>query len=181
VRTVPLHGKKAAGRVVRVDDADHDLVMTFRWNIREVRKPGRRRMNGPYAVTRVVIGGRVTSLYMHVLIMGVKGVDHIDHDGLNNQRYNLRPATQVQNGGNQRPPTGKTSAYKGVYRHRASGKWRAGIGVNRKHIHLGTFASELDAACAYDAAAREHFGEYAYTNFPEPPEGDDRELESRLF
>jgi len=83
MKTVPLHGKKAAGRVARVNDEDYDLVMQYRWRVHDPDpRPGRRR-NGPYAVTSV---GRSGVLRMHCLIMGVNGVDHRDHDGLNNQR-----------------------------------------------------------------------------------------------
>lgn len=169
MKTVPLHGKIAAGRVALIDDGDYDLVMQHRWYVDETAKVGKRHW-GPYAVTRIRLdGGRRIRLPMHCLIMGTKGVDHRDHDGLNNQRSNLRPATQVQNGQNQRPQVGKSSRYKGVSWYKASNAWRARLRVNKTLMYLGSFASELEAAYAYDAAAREAFGEFACTNFPGAP------------
>jgi len=167
MKTVPLHGKKAAGRVARVNDEDYDLVMQYRWRVHDPDpRPGRRR-NGPYAVTSV---GRSGVLRMHCLIMGVNGVDHRDHDGLNNQRSNLRIATQAQNNKNHRPRVtgGNSSKYKGVFRAER-GLWRACISADGRRRNIGRFASELEAAYAYDEAARELHGEFACPNFPEGP------------
>lgn len=166
---VPLYGKKARGRVARVDDGDRELVMRYRWHVTERAGTTTRRQTGPYAVTNIYVNGRPASLLMHCLIMGHPYIDHIDHDGLNNQRSNLRVATGTQNAGNQRPQISVTSPYKGVWWHSASRRWQAGIQAAKRKYHLGYFASELEAACAYDAAARELFGEFACPNFPEGP------------
>ena len=166
MRTVPLYGKTAAGRVALVDDEDYDLVMQHRWHVREIRRAGR--VNGPYAITylsRRDHAGKAPPLFMHVLIMGRTGVDHFDHDGLNNQRSNLRPATGTQNGGNRRKQVAAaSSSYKGVTLVRGT-RWRAHIGHAGKHIHLGYFPDEESAARAYDRAARRLFGPFACTNF----------------
>src|SRR5690242_1437897 len=92
--TVPLHGKKAAGRHALVDDEKYELVMQYRWCVWEVvRAPGRN-PEGPYAVNQDA--GR-----MHRLILpGHPVIDHRDGNGLNNQLYNLRPATPRQNARN---------------------------------------------------------------------------------
>jgi hypothetical protein len=173
MKTVPLHGKKAAGRVVRVDDGDYELVSQYRWNAWELapdlqKRPGRS-TRGPYAVAMMRIDGRLRQVRMHCLIMGITGVDHIDHDGLNNQRYNLRPATKAQNNRNKRSIPGSTSQYKGVSWLRSKRIWVAAIRHNGLQREMGRFASELQAAYAYDAAARELFGEFAYVNFPDEP------------
>lgn len=160
MKTVPLHGKKARGRVARVDDGDYDLVMQYRWYVKEVPPEPGKRGCGPYAVTS-------TSILMHCLIMGIKGVDHRDHDGLNNQRSNLRPATQAQNMQNRRSQPGSTSTYKGVFWNRRSQRWQAKIKTNGRSRTLGLYVSEAEAALAYDEAAREMFGEYACLNFPD--------------
>lgn len=160
--TVPLYGKKAAGRMALVDDADYELVMRHRWWLwDEVRKGGV--LAGPYAITDLWLPGRQHStIRMHKLLTGWSGTDHKDHDGLNNQRFNLRPAGERNelNLGNLRARTGCTSRYKGVSLLR--GRWRAYI----KGRHIGLFDSEEAAARAYDAAARAAFGEYAHLNFP---------------
>jgi hypothetical protein len=101
---------------------------------------------------------------MHKLITGWPKTDHIDHDGLNNQRSNLRPATTAQNNHNQRPQRNTSSRFKGVTWHKRIGKWQAAIKVADKNRHLGVFPDEEDAARAYNAAAVEAYGEYAYLN-----------------
>jgi hypothetical protein len=168
VKEIRLHGAKAAGRVALVDDEDYDLVMAYRWRVWEVDR-GRRRLDGPYAVAHARRAGRPTGVRMHQLITGWSRTDHRNGDGLDNRRGNLRPATNAQNQHNQRPQLGGSSAYKGVYRQR--GKWRAQISVDDRRRYLGVFADEVDAARAYDEAARALFGEFARVNFPAgPPE-----------
>lgn len=105
---------------------------------------------------------------MHRLILGAsKGdpdVDHVDGDGMNNRRSNLRVASRSQNMGNQRTRCGaKTSRFKGVSLL-PNGRWHAQIKVNGKTKFLGAYAEETDAATAYDRAARAAFGEFARTN-----------------
>jgi AP2 domain len=159
VKTIPLYGKKAAGRVALVDDEDYELVAARRWYVFEVERNGR--TNGPYA--------RSHHVFMHTLITGWPRVDHADHDGLNNQRSNLRPATTAQNNANQRPRLdSRGSRYKGVcfnrkYRRRP---WYAQIRSGGVNIFLGNFATEEEAARAYDSAALERWGEFACLNFP---------------
>lgn len=101
---------------------------------------------------------------MHRLILDApKGmqVDHINGNGLNNRRENIRLCTHEQNSYNQQKPYG-SSKYKGVCRKR--GKWDAQIRASGKIIWLGSFATEDEAANAYDEAALKHFGEFAFTN-----------------
>ena len=93
--------------------------------------------------------------------------NHRNHDGLDNRRDNLRPATQTQNNGNQRCTRG-VSRFKGVSWYERHGKWFARIQHEGRRRSIGYFKDELVAAEAYDAAARELFGEYACVNFPVP-------------
>ena len=171
MKTVPLHGQKAAGRVALVDDTDFELISQYRWFFEERTIDGRRSL-GPYARANVRLpGGRWVTRRMHNLITGIGNLDHADHNGLNNQRDNLRPANQSQNGGNARPRLSGASAYKGVQRFKP-GRWRARICVNGRQTSLGLFASEEAAARAYDVAALAAWGEFAYLNFPqEAPDG----------
>ena len=167
MRTVPLYGAKAAGRVALVDDGDYDLVMQYRWNVYERNRSGRN--VGPYAQARSRQGRACPRIMMHVLLMGSTGIDHADHDGLNNRRSNLRPATHSQNMQNARTRvSGKTSQYKGVcaIEH---GLWRAYIDAENVRCNLGDFTSEIEAAYTYDAAARKLHGVFACPNFPEGP------------
>ena len=91
-------------------------------------------------------------------------VDHVDGNGLNNLRENIRCATRSQNNQNSRRRRDSSSGYKGVYFHRASGKWMARVGINGKHRYLGLYDTALKAAVAYDACVVSNFGEFAKTN-----------------
>ncbi len=171
MRTVALHGKKAAGRVALVDDEDYDLVMQYRWNVLEHQRPSGS-MAGPYAFSSRRRDRQVFT-YMHRLILpGVPEVDHEDGNGLNNQRSNLRSATRPQNNANgSKHPTHAgmptSSRFKGVSWHKAARKWTAQIADGGRQHYLGCFADEIEAALAYDAAACVAFGEFARLNFPE--------------
>lgn len=168
MRTIPLHGAKAAGRVALVSERDYKFVSLYRWYVWEIKREGRR-TNGPYAVTTINCDGRRVTVFMHKMLTGYARTDHRDHDGLNNQRANLRPATSVQNGQNSRPNLRKgSSQYKGVYWYgRRNNQWFARIRDNGKQVHLGGFRSEEEAALAYDAAALRLHGPYAVLNFPQ--------------
>jgi len=117
-----------------------------------------------YAKSR--IGERY--VFMHRLIMNTsQDIDHIDNDGLNNQRHNLRPISQSNNSARAGPPfrrNKKTSKYKGVSWHTNAGKWTAHIQKGKEQFYLGLFDTEKDAAKAYNEKAHELFGEYAFLN-----------------
>lgn len=170
MRTVPLSGAKAAGRVTRVDDDDFEKVIPHRWWVQERDRGEDRRPSGPYVMGRVE-GRRIVSMH-NFLMPGVARVDHKDGDGLNNQRRtNLREATAAQNGANSGKRLPLTSSqFKGVSWISGKLRWHATIQVGGISYYLGRFTDEAEAARAYDAAAREHFGEFAWLNFP--GEGD---------
>lgn len=94
------------------------------------------------------------------------GIDHINGDRSDNRLANLRMADQSQNMRNQAPRSGGSSAFKGV-KLSSRGKWIAQITLQYRTHHVGSFASEADAARAYDAAAMKLHGEFARLNFPQ--------------
>jgi outer membrane usher protein FimD/PapC len=102
---------------------------------------------------------------MHHEIMGYVGVDHKNHDTLNNRRGNLRKANSSQQKWNQGKRKNNTSGYKGVCWNKEKSKYQVQIGVNGKQIRLGYFTSAKKAARAYDKAARKYHGEFAVLNF----------------
>lgn len=105
---------------------------------------------------------------MHHVVMNSglgEMIDHIDGNRLNNQKSNLRFCTNTENCRNQKVQTRpKTSKFKGVNLIKATGRWRATLKFNKKFFHLGTFASQSDAANEYDWAATKYFGAFAKTN-----------------
>lgn len=153
------------GLVTVVDDEDFVALSVYKWY-------AKKRDHLYYAARNETLpDGRRRTILMHIAILGVVGVDHADGNGLNNRRYNLRPCNQAQNQGNRRKIGTRncSSKFKGVSWNVRLQKWAAYIRKNYKRIHLGFFSDESEAALAYDAAARKHFGEYAKLNFGDKP------------
>lgn len=91
-------------------------------------------------------------------------VDHVDGNGLNNCRANLRTCTYAENSRNRRPAVGHSSRYLGVTFARSVGRWQAGITVAGKSVYLGQYDTEEEAAQAYNVAAIGHHGSFARLN-----------------
>lgn len=109
-------------------------------------------------------GGR---LRLHRVIMNAPNqfqVDHINCDGLDNRRSNLRIVTASQNQCNKRKPSMTTSMYKGVAWNKNAKKWQSAITINGNIKYLGIFADERSAHLAYCEASRELHGQYGRTS-----------------
>lgn len=149
MKTVPL----TQGFVASVDNSDYKEVAKYKWCIRRDSRGEVR-----YAVRRC---GR-TFMSMHRFIIsppvGME-VDHIDGNGLNNQRSNLRICTRLENGRNhKRVRVDNTSGHRGI--DIQNGKYRARITVGGATIHIGCFHAFADAVQAYNGAAIKYFGEF---------------------
>jgi hypothetical protein len=153
-RRIPL----TQGKFARVDPEDYAELARHKWC-------AARQGNSWYAVRSEA--GR--QLRMHRVIANAPPhlvVDHIDHDGLNNVKRNLRPCTKEQNAHNQRPQQGRSSKYKGVCWCKRERKWYSRIQYQGRQRSLGLFRSERAAARARDAAAVALHGQYAFLNLP---------------
>ncbi len=149
-----------------VDEADFDDLSQFNWCVRlRWSNPALT----PYADRRYIDeNGRQCMEAMHRRVLpGIPIIDHINGNGLDNRRTNLRAATHSQNLRNlARPPRNNTSGYIGVSFHKGARKYRAYICVNRKVIYVGWSTDPAEAARRRDAAALEHYGEFVTLNFP---------------
>jgi hypothetical protein len=123
-----------------------------------------------YAVRDVKTGpGKTKMMSLHREIMNEpKGflVDHLNGNSLDNRGANLRAATRAQNAQNREKQENTSSKYIGVCVHKRDGKYNASICYKGRKLWLGAFDNEIDAAKAYDVAARKYYGEHAKVNFP---------------
>jgi len=156
MKTIPL----SQGKVTIVDDGDFEELSKYKWcasyehdnwyATRHVRRSNGSRVN----------------YRMHRQIMGVSDpkvfIDHINGDGLNNQRSNLRVATCSQNGRNRGKTKDNASGWKGVSRDR--NRWKARLRHEGKLIHGGHFDTPIAAAQAYNTLALRYHGEFARLN-----------------
>jgi len=150
------------GFTAKVDDSDYEYLNQWKWSVTVLKRIS-------YARRTECVDGKRVSVFMHRLLMGATDskikIDHIDSNGLNNQRNNLREVTHSENLMNKRSCINSSSIYKGVQLNNAKYKyWFASIKVNGKKIGLGCHKNEKDAAMAYNNAAIKHFGSFAKLN-----------------
>ncbi len=151
------------GKIALIDDSDLTRVGPLKWQAHRMRhiwyaEHSWRTLSGTKAVK------------LHRFILGITDpniqVDHIDRDGLNCQKSNLRVCEfKGQNNFNQGLRKDNPSGYKGVLWNKANQRWQAKITIDGIQKHLGCFDNPVDAARAYDEAAKKYFGEFARLNF----------------
>jgi len=161
-RKIPL----GEGEFTLVSPCDYYWLNNFNWCIVGCDE----RMYAARVLRKTEFGW-LRTVYLHRVIMNApKGllVDHRNNNGLDNRRENLRLATHSQNMINRPKTKSKTtSRFVGVYFQKNRGKWAARINYQKNQIWLGRFDNEIDAAKAYDAAAKKYHGEFARLNFSE--------------
>lgn len=142
------------GKQAIVDSEDYEMLIQFNWHYN----------TEGYAMRTVNHSGKLS---MHRQLMGDKQghvIDHVDGNGLNNSRTNLRHATHKENMRNRKLQTNNTSGFKGVYWKPIKQKWEAAIRISNQYKYLGAFISKVEAARAYNRAAIEHYGIFAKLN-----------------
>lgn len=151
MKTIPL----TQGKIALVDDEDYERVSAFKWYAHKNYRTFYALRHTPWK------DGARQVIRMHSFIMGIPYVDHVNCDGLDNRKKNLRSADSRQSSQNRRKELNSCSRFKGVSWDKKH--WRARI---KGTISLGNFDSEEAAARAYDEAAKKLFGEFARLNFP---------------
>jgi hypothetical protein len=173
VHVIPLN----RGLCTLIDKADIPLIKDWRFS---AGNP-----NGNYWQVRAHRGSRADNTqelsYLHTILTGFAVTDHRNGNGFDNRRSNLREATVSQNNRNRARQVNNTSGLKSVSWHKNTRKWQASIRIDGHLRHLGYFPAGngtyiingqeydkglVDAALAYDAAAREHHKQFATLNFP---------------
>lgn len=148
------------GRIAVIDAHMAEKVSGFNWIC---AKSGR----SEYASRTSVVDGKRVHIHMHRVISccpDLMQVDHIDGNGLNNRRCNLRIVTQQENAFNRKTYANNSTGAKGVHRH-GDGRWRAQIRKSGKLHHLGLFKSIEDAHNAYVQASKSLHGEFGCAGF----------------
>jgi len=153
------------GKFAIVDPDDYKRLIKYKWHVTKNANTFHAKRN-----PRVDQKGRTAPIYMHRQIMNPPPgfvIDHINYNGLDNRKANLRLATHTQNNRHTRRTvrTG-TSKYKGVSWYSREKRWAVKITADGTTIPIGYFKDEIEAVKAYDRAAKTYHGEFAALNFP---------------
>ncbi len=148
-----------SGCTVIIDPEDFPVIARFAWTI------GKDKHNA-YAKTEIFINGERRKIHMHRLIMGMKRrhVDHINKNGLDNRKANLRYCSNAQNCANSRRTN--STGFKGVANYGRASYW-ARLRKNGKEYKSGPYKTAEEAARSYNQLARKYFGRFAQLNFGE--------------
>ena len=153
-RLIPL----TQGQNAIVDASDFEWLSQWNWQVQKGWKT-------LYAVRHdKTLPTKQTKVNMHCEIIGFKGCDHVNRNGLDNRRENLRAATVNQQSYNMSTYNTNKSGFRGVFYVKRSRKWLACIKADGKRIHIGFFESKLEAAIEYNKAAMKYHGEFASLN-----------------
>lgn len=152
MKQIPL----SQGKFALVDADIYDYLMQWKWTY-----------SGGYAYRLKTVRGNSRKIWMHRECNGTKEgeyTDHIDGNRLNNTRSNLRTCTYAQNNKNAKTRKDNKSGYRGVYWEKSCNKWRVVISNDGKKLSVGLFDDIVEAAKAYNAAAKKLHGSFARLN-----------------
>jgi len=175
MKTLTIETKKHGTHHVLLDDEDYDRVVAEgKWYI---HKDYRREVF--YVTSATYENGKQKTIQLHRFIVDAprgKMVDHINGDGRDNRKENLRICTRSENNRNcNTPPRGRVGYYGVLYSPTRTKKYKATIRDPKNQgarVFVGLFFTAEEAAVAYDKLAKELHGEFATLNFPDgvPPD-----------
>jgi hypothetical protein len=154
--------KLTKGKFAIVDDEDYDELMKYKW----------------YAIKGSTIyfyarrtpfkdGQHKISMHRQILNFPDKIIDHVNRNGLDNRKSNLRLCSKSENRINCKKHKNNTSGFRGVSWHPLIKKWQVRIQHNNISVHIGYFSEKIQGAKSYDKKAIEFFGKFVVLNFPE--------------
>jgi len=149
------------GKFAIVDSGDCDWLSKFNWHAHE---RGRTWYARRAASSRTVFMHRAV-LEHHGFDLSSGEVDHINGDGLDNRKSNLQIVSHAENIRKSRVQKNNKSGFRGVSWHKGDRRWQAFVEVDNIRKYLGSFKNKIDAALAYDQAAKIYFGKFANLNF----------------
>ena len=156
MKEIPL----TQGKVALVDDEDFEYLNQWKWNYHKSRKTG-------YATRSFWKEGKGSTIIMHRLLLNASKeqmVDHINHNGIDNRKHNLRLCTPHENACNSEKQINNSSGIKGVDYFDRLKKWRVRIQSNNKQFHIGVYPTKETALIAYNEAAIKYHGAFALLN-----------------
>lgn len=148
------------GKYAIVDDEDFEMLNKWKWHYNKNRGQGRAQRS----TSRKSLEGK-TSVFMHRVIMNCPKdlqIDHINGNGLDNRKSNLRICTNIENSRNKNITKNNTSGIRGVSWNKSYQKWHTYIRVNYRHVFLGYYFDKEQALKVRKEAEEKYFGEFAY-------------------
>jgi hypothetical protein len=154
--------KLTKGKTAIIDDEDYPEISKYKWYTKEGH-------GSIFYAVRTPSSNGQKKIFMHRQILNFPNtlIDHINRNGLDNRKNNLRLCNKSQNHINCKKYKNNTSGYRGVSWHKYTQKWQARIQYQNKSIRIGYFKNILECAKAYDKKAKELFKDFAVLNFPE--------------
>lgn len=148
MKKILIKSKAYGNHYLIIDDEDYEIISKYKWSLKK--------SNNTYYARH----GYPKKIYIHRFLTRYKMTDHINGNGLDNRRNNLRECSQKENSRNSKTRK-HSSKYKGVHWDKVNLKWTAQIMVDYKQIKLGRFVKEIEAALAYIEAAETYHGKFA--------------------
>lgn len=156
------------GKVALVDDEDFYWLSQFNWFAIQIGETWYAKRSKKKGILRNAVSYEI---YLHRVVMQLhdktKVVDHMNHNGLDCQKSNLRICSKTENDWHSRGLLNSSSIYKGVSWSKNKDKWQVSLKCEKEKIFIGYFDNEIEAAKAYDTIAAKYFGEFAHLNFKE--------------